>query len=104
MLKSFVKSCIAIAVAGVAAASLSAPASAAPQDVAFLQRLNSVGITTSNPLATLRYAQDVCRELSFGTPHSRVADLVLSDNTYFNSGDAANFVVMAYMTYCPQMA
>lgn len=104
MLKSCAKPCTAIAVASAAAVILSAPASAGPQDAAFLQRLNSVGITTANPLATLRYAQDVCRELSFGTSHSRVADLVLTDNTYFNSGDAANFVVMAYMTYCPKMA
>lgn len=104
MLTSFAKPCIALAVTGVAAVSVSAPAAAGPQDAAFLQRLNSVGITSSSPLSTFVYAQKVCRELSFGTPHARVAEFVDIDSPYFNSADATNFVVMAYMTYCPAMA
>ncbi|MGP4058307.1 DUF732 domain-containing protein [Mycobacterium sp. 4D054] len=41
--------------------------------------LTNFGITYANPYATIAHAQAVCRELSFGTPHSRVVDMVRVD-------------------------
>lgn len=93
--------CIVVGLSAATALGLATSASATPQDVDFLDRLQKVGITTSNPYATVRYAHDVCRELDFGTPHSRVVDFVLSDNPAFNRKGAADYVVLAYMTYCP---
>jgi Protein of unknown function (DUF732) len=88
-------------VLAVAALSLAATASAAPQDGAFLNRLNQVGITSSNPSATFLEAYAVCRQLEFGTPHSRVVGIVLSNNPDLDYESAADFVVLANMTYCP---
>ncbi|QFS89923.1 hypothetical protein FIV07_04140 [Mycobacterium sp. THAF192] len=89
--------------AGVAASALIlAPAAAAqPQDAAFLNRLQSVGITTSNPYATVMYAHGVCRQLDIGVPPARIVDFVLSDNPSFDRKGAGDYVVLAYMTYCP---
>ncbi|MFB1295718.1 DUF732 domain-containing protein [Mycobacterium sp. pW049] len=86
---------------GAFAIGAAAPAAAAPQDGAFLSRLNQVGITSSNPYATFREAYAVCRHLDFGTPHSRIVGIVLSNNPDLDYESAADFVVLAYMTYCP---
>ena len=87
--------CMAAAIAS------AAPAGAAPQDAAFLNRLNQVGITSSNPYATFLEAYAVCRHLDFGTPHSGVVGIVLSNNPDLDYESAADFVVLANMTYCP---
>ncbi|MGE2832707.1 DUF732 domain-containing protein [Mycobacterium sp. SMC-4] len=83
------------------AAGLAAHAGASPQDTDFLDRLDQVGITYTNPYGTIRYAQGVCRELNLGVPHSRVVELVRYDNPAFDWDGAADYVVLAYMTYCP---
>ncbi|MBX7447203.1 DUF732 domain-containing protein [Mycolicibacterium sp. 3033] len=86
----------------VTSALILAPAAAAqPQDAAFLNRLQSVGITTSNPCATVTYAHGVCRQLDPGVPPARIVDFVLSDNPSFDRKGAGDYVVLAYMTYCP---
>lgn len=84
------------------AVGLAGPAAAAPIDQVFLDRLQSIGITSSNPYATVGYAHGACRQLSLGTPHSRVVDYVMSDYPTFDRESAADFVVTAYMTYCPE--
>ena len=76
-------------------------ATANPQDADFLHRLDEIGITYTNPYATISYAQGVCRELNLGVPHPRVVDLVRYDNPAFDWDGAADYVVVAYMTYCP---
>ncbi|CAA0138202.1 putative protein [Mycolicibacterium vanbaalenii] len=80
---------------------LAPAAGAQPQDAAFLNRLQSVGITTSNPYATVMYAHGVCRQLDLGVPTAQIVDFVLSDNPSFDRKGAADYVVLAYMTYCP---
>ncbi|MGE0219525.1 DUF732 domain-containing protein [Mycolicibacterium sp.] len=85
--------CAAIAFAGVSGAT--------PLDDEFLVRLDKIGITTSNPFATVVSALGVCRQLRMGTPHSRVVDFILSQNPSLDRDGAADYVVVAYMTYCP---
>lgn len=74
---------------------------ATPQDQAFLDRLNKVGITYTSPYGTTMYARSVCRELNLSVPHSRVVEFVQRDNPAFDWDHAADYVVIAYMTYCP---
>ena len=88
--------------ASAAAVGLAGASNAAPLDQTFLDRLTNIGITYSNPYATIAHAQAVCRELSFGTPHSRVVDLVRIDYPSLNWDGAADYVVTANMTYCPK--
>lgn len=78
-----------------------ASASATPLDDDFLDRLDEVGIVYTSPIGTIRYAHGVCRELDLGVPHSRVVELVRYDNPAFDWDAAADYVVLAYMTYCP---
>jgi hypothetical protein len=84
-----------------AAVGMAVSAGAAPQDAAFLDRLQRVGITWSNPYAIVQDAYAVCRELDLATPHSRIVDFVLNDNPDLDWESAADYVVLAYMTYCP---
>ncbi|ORB28069.1 hypothetical protein BST38_22080 [Mycolicibacterium parafortuitum] len=83
------------------AVGLAAPAGAAPQDAAFLNRLQQVGITVFNSYTTIQGAYAICRELDLGTPHSRVVALVLAANSDLDWESAADYVVLANMTYCP---
>jgi hypothetical protein len=76
-------------------------AAATPQDEDFLHRLDEIGITYTNASGTILYAQGVCRELNLHIPHARVVDLVRNDNPGFDWDGAADYVVVAYMTYCP---
>ena len=92
---------VAAGLAVTSALTLAPAASAQPQDAAFLNRLQSVGITTSNPYATVMYAHGVCRQIDLGTPVARIVDFVLSDNPSFDRKGAGDYVVLAYMTYCP---
>ncbi|WP_407635607.1 hypothetical protein [Mycolicibacterium vanbaalenii] len=43
----------------------------------------------------------MCRELSSGTPHTRVVDMALVDDSTFSSDGAADYVVKASMAYWP---
>lgn len=81
---------------------LASSSEATPEDQAFLERLNNVGITYTNAYGTTLSAQGVCRELSRGTPHTRVVDMVLVDYPTFSWDGAADYVVTANMTYCPK--
>ncbi|KUI27341.1 hypothetical protein AU194_10230 [Mycobacterium sp. GA-2829] len=83
------------------ATAISPPAGATPQDQAFLHRLDEVGITYTSPYGTTMYARGVCRELDLNVPHSRVVEFVQRDNPAFDWDHAADYVVIAYMTYCP---
>lgn len=87
-----------------AALSTAVHADASPQDAAFLDRLDKVGITSSNPYATVLDAYAVCRQLDIDTPHSRIVDFVLTDNPDLDWESAADYVVLANMTYCPEDA
>lgn len=89
------------AMAAAPAVALAASAAAAPQDAVFLDRLQKVGITSSNPYATVHGGYDVCRQLDLGTPHSQIVGFVLSDNPDLDWDSAADYVVLANMTYCP---
>ncbi|MDN4520358.1 MULTISPECIES: DUF732 domain-containing protein [Mycolicibacterium] len=93
---------VGAAAASATAVGLASTSSGAPLDQLFLERLTNIGITYSNPYAAIVYAQGVCRQLSFGTPHSRVVDMALSDYPSFGWDGAADFVVTANMTYCPK--
>lgn len=84
-----------------AAVGMAGSAGAAPQDAAFLDRLHKVGITWSNSYGIVQDAYAVCRELDLGTPHSRIVGFVLNENPDLDWETAADFVVLAYMTYCP---
>ncbi len=87
--------------AALVAVVLPSAASATPQDVDFLNRLEQVGITTSNPYVAIGYALKVCRQLDLGVPPSTIVDFVFGDIPSFNRKDAENYVVLANMTYCP---
>ena len=84
-----------------AALSTAGHADASPQDAAFLDRLDKVGITSSDPYTTILDAHAVCRQLNIGTSQSRIVDFVLSDNPDLDWDSAADYVVLANMTYCP---
>lgn len=47
------------------------------------------------------YARGVCRQIDLGVPPARIVDFVLSDNPSFDRKGAGDYVVLAYMTYCP---
>ncbi len=84
-----------------AATGLAAPAGAAPHAAAFLNRLQQVGITVFNSYGTIQDAYAVCRQLDLGTPHSQLAGYVMAANSDMDWESAADFVVLANMTYCP---
>lgn len=81
--------------ASAAAVGLAGTSNAAPLDQTFLDRLTNIGITYSNPYATIAHAQAVCRALSLGTPHSRVVDLVRIDYPSLHWDGGADYVVTA---------
>lgn len=87
--------------AAVAVIGLATPAAATPQDSVFLDRLQKVGITSSNPYATVYDAYAVCRALDRGTSHTQIVGFVMSDNPDLDWDSAADYVVLANMTYCP---
>lgn len=81
---------------------MAAPASAAPQDAAFLQRLSASGITYENAYGIVLYAHKVCRALHLGMSVDSVVDNVFTESPALADREsAADYVVIAYMTYCP---
>ncbi|MBV5246067.1 DUF732 domain-containing protein [Mycolicibacterium sp. PAM1] len=97
----FARRAASAGIAAVAAVGLAAPASASPEVAVFLDRLQKVGITSSNPYATIYDAYAVCRELDRGTSPTQVVGFVLGDNPDLDWEAAADYVVLANMTYCP---
>ncbi|ADU01163.1 DUF732 domain-containing protein [Mycolicibacterium gilvum] len=97
----FARRAASAGIAAVAAVGLAAPAAAAPEDAVFLDRLQKAGIEVFNPSATVFYAYGVCRQLDLGMPQTRIVDFVMSDNSNLDWEAAADYVVLANMTYCP---
>ncbi|WP_460359332.1 DUF732 domain-containing protein [Mycobacterium sp. ZZG] len=93
---------LAALTASAAAIGLASTSYATPLDQLFLERLSNIGITYTNAYGTILYAHGVCRELSSGTPHTRVVDMVMVDYPTFSWDGAADYVVTANMTYCPE--
>lgn len=94
-----------LALAGVIAViGLAAPAHADPSasDASFLEALDNAGITYKSPDSAIADAKAMCKMLDAGKSGSDIVAQLTQSNPGFAQRDAAKFLVLATVAYCPK--
>ncbi|WP_238159263.1 DUF732 domain-containing protein [Mycobacterium sp. MFM001] len=83
---------------------MAAPAFAEPSgdDAGFLEALNNAGITYQSPDRAVANAKGVCGMLDDGKGAPEIVTQLQQSNPGFAQRDAAKFVALASVAYCPK--